>query len=151
MAVHLYILYWGMLSFITPPVALGAFAASSVSGSPPMKTGFTACRLGLVIYLLPVFFVLNPALIGRGDTTAEFFLAFSTALIGIWILASSSEGFLVGIGTLPVIARIIIGISAAALAFPDMTTDIIGFLVIIVSILVLIIRKRKIESNQELS
>jgi len=151
MAVHLYVLYWGMLSFITPPVALGAFAASSVSGSPAMKTGFTAAKLGLVIYLLPVFFVLNPALIGRGDTMAAFFLAFSTAVIGIWILASSSEGFLVGIGTLPLIARIIMGLSAAALAFPDFTSDMVGSIVIAISVLLLLFRKRKIDTSQEVA
>src|SRR3546814_3461331 len=46
MAVHMFILYWGMLSFITPPVALGAFAAAAISGSDPMRAGFTAMRIG---------------------------------------------------------------------------------------------------------
>ncbi|MEE4347784.1 MAG: TRAP transporter fused permease subunit, partial [Paracoccaceae bacterium] len=65
LAVHLFILYWGMVSFITPPVALGAFAASTMAGSNPIATGFEAMRLGGVIYIMPFFFVLNPALVGQ--------------------------------------------------------------------------------------
>ncbi|GIS50770.1 MAG: hypothetical protein Ct9H90mP25_2040 [Gammaproteobacteria bacterium] len=65
MSVHLFILYWGMLSFITPPVALGAFAAASIAGSSALATGFKAMRFGSVIYFIPFFFVLEPALILR--------------------------------------------------------------------------------------
>ena len=66
LAVHLFILYWGMLSFITPPVALGAFSAASIAQSSPIATGFEAMRLGVAIYLVPFLFVLNPSLIGSG-------------------------------------------------------------------------------------
>src|SRR5690606_36681702 len=63
LAVHLFIMYWGMVSFITPPVALGAFAAASIARTSSFAVGFEAMRLGSVIYFLPFFFVLNPALI----------------------------------------------------------------------------------------
>src|SRR3546814_8093149 len=66
MAVHMFILYWGMLSFITPPVALGAFAAATLAGARPMETGLQAMRLGSVIYFIPFMFVPNPALIMQG-------------------------------------------------------------------------------------
>ncbi|MCZ6728982.1 MAG: TRAP transporter fused permease subunit, partial [SAR324 cluster bacterium] len=56
LAVHLFILYWGMVSFITPPVALGAFAAASLAGASPIRTGLEAMRLGSIIYFLPFFF-----------------------------------------------------------------------------------------------
>ena len=71
MSVHLFILYWGMLSFITPPVALGAFAAASIAGSSALATGFKAMRLG-VIYFIPFFFVLEPALILSGTWWKHF-------------------------------------------------------------------------------
>jgi TRAP transporter 4TM/12TM fusion protein len=147
MAVHLYVLYWGMLSFITPPVALGAFAASSVAGSSPMKTGFTAAKLGFVIYLLPVFFVLNPALILIG-TPLKIMLAIPTAIIGIWILASSMEGYLIGPGRLSWWSRIILGLSGAILAFPEPTTDIIGFLVIVAVTSILIVYRKVTSENK---
>jgi TRAP-type uncharacterized transport system fused permease subunit len=56
-----------MLSFITPPVALGAFAAASIAGASALSTGFKAMRLGSVIYFIPFFFVLEPALILSGS------------------------------------------------------------------------------------
>ena len=61
MAVHMFIFYWGMLSFITPPVALGAFAAASIAKTSPMQTGFEAMRFGSVIYFIPFFFAFQPA------------------------------------------------------------------------------------------
>jgi TRAP-type uncharacterized transport system fused permease subunit len=65
MAVHLFIFYWGMVSFITPPVALGAFAARP-SRAPTLQVGPRSMRLGAVIYFIPFFFVLDPALILKG-------------------------------------------------------------------------------------
>ena len=99
LAVHLFILYWGMLSFITPPVALGAFAAATVAGAKPMETGFQAMRLGSVIYFIPFLFVLNPALIFQGswDETAVVLVQ---ALAGIVLIAGSMQGWLLGIGNL---------------------------------------------------
>jgi TRAP transporter 4TM/12TM fusion protein len=82
LAVHLFILYWGMVSYITPPVALGAFAASALAGSTPMRTGYEAMRLGGVIYLAPFLFVLNPALVGQAPAW-EVFGSMTAALIGV--------------------------------------------------------------------
>ena len=81
LAVHLYMMYWGMISFITPPVALGAFAAATVARANPITTGFEAMRLGAIIYFVPFFFVLNPALIGHG-TTVEVITVCGLAFAG---------------------------------------------------------------------
>ena len=96
-AVHLFILYWGMISFITPPVALGAYAAASLAQAPPIRTGLEAMRLGSIIYFLPFFFVLNPALIFHG-APLEILLEVTTALIGVTLLAAGLQGYLVGVG-----------------------------------------------------
>jgi len=98
MAVHLFILYWAMLSFITPPVALGAFAAASVAQADPLRTGLAAMRLGSVIYFIPFMFVLNPALILHDDIGA---LARSLveAAAGIWILVWGMQGYVPRLGT----------------------------------------------------
>ena len=53
LATHMFIMYWGMLSFITPPVALAAFAAASVANVSPMRAGIAAMRLGAIIYFIP--------------------------------------------------------------------------------------------------
>ncbi|MGR4068315.1 TRAP transporter fused permease subunit [Halomonas sp. LR3S48] len=99
MAVHMFILYWGMLSFITPPVALGAFAAATVAGARPMATGLQAMRLGSVIYFIPFLFVLNPALIMQGEPL-QIGLVFIQALVGIVLFASAMQGYLIGVGRL---------------------------------------------------
>ena len=77
LAVHLFILYWGMVSFITPPVALGAFA----------------------IYVIPFFFVLNPALIGQGPPM-EVLVVLVCALIGVWFISAALQGFVSFVGPL---------------------------------------------------
>lgn len=95
MAVHLFILYWGMLSFITPPVALGAYAAAALAEATPMRTGLEAMRLGSIIYFIPFFFVLNPSLILQGSL--ESILAHTTsAFVGVLIVAGALQGYLLG-------------------------------------------------------
>jgi len=97
--VHLFILYWAMLSFITPPVALGAFAAASIAGANPIRTGFTAMRLGSVIYFIPFLFVVTPALLLQGEPL-EVTLAIARALLAVWMIAGGLQGYLLGIGPL---------------------------------------------------
>ena len=99
LAVHLFILYWGMVSFITPPVALGAFAAASMAGANAFKTGFEAMKLGGVIYVIPFFFVLNPALIGQGPPM-EVLVVLVCALIGVWFISAALQGFVSFVGPL---------------------------------------------------
>jgi TRAP transporter 4TM/12TM fusion protein len=94
MASHLFFLYCGMISYITPPVALGAFAAASVAESRPMKTGFTAMRLGLGLWFLPFLFVLNPSLILEGPIWNSL-LSFLLAAIGLSLIAQGAEGITV--------------------------------------------------------
>ena len=67
MAVHMFIFYWGMLSAITPPVAIASFAAAGIAGAPAMKTGWESMWVGSIIYFIPFFFVVNPALVLQGD------------------------------------------------------------------------------------
>jgi TRAP transporter 4TM/12TM fusion protein len=122
LAVHLFIMYWGMVSFITPPVALAAFAAASVGKANPMRTGFEAMRLGSAIYLVPFFFVLNPALILKGDAW-EVGLVIATAVIGIVLFGSALQGYLVGFGVMrgnPVglLARALLAAGGIAFALP---------------------------------
>jgi TRAP transporter 4TM/12TM fusion protein len=97
-AVHLFMLYWGMVSFITPPVALAAFVAAGIAKAPPMQVGLQSVRLGAAMYFVPFFFVLNPALILRG-TPWEIAVVVGTAVAGIALIGSALEGYVVGIGT----------------------------------------------------
>lgn len=98
LAVHLFILYWGMVSFITPPVALGAFAAATLARTSAMGAGVEAMRLGSIIYVIPFFFVLNPALIGEAGVY-EVIATLITALIGVFLIGSALQGYVPGFGT----------------------------------------------------
>jgi len=138
-AVHLFILYWGMVSFITPPVALGAFAAATVAGASPMKTGLEAMRLGSVIYFLPFFFVLNPALVLNG-ALSEIIIETSTATLGVVLIASGMQGYLVLVGKLDsalgFLSRLLLVGAGLLLAYPEMQSNIIGLGVMIVAALI---------------
>jgi TRAP-type uncharacterized transport system fused permease subunit len=129
MSVHLFILYWGMLSFITPPVALGAFAAASIAGSSALATGFKAMQLGSIIYFIPFFFVLEPALIMSGSWW-ETLLATAKVGIGIIFIAGALQRYLLGLGLLArkgvvgIIGRILMAIGGGLIALP--TTEVIG-------------------------
>ena len=118
MAVHLFILYWAMLSFITPPVALGAFAAASVAESDPLRTGLAAMRLGGVIYLLPFVFLLQPSLVLQAD---GLLLPLLEALAGCWCMVGALQGYLLAFGRVDHMAlRVALGIGGAALALPGL-------------------------------
>jgi TRAP-type uncharacterized transport system fused permease subunit len=114
MAVHLFIFYWGMVSFITPPVALGAFAAATIARANPFQVGLVSMRLGAVIYVVPFFFVLNPALILKG-TPFEIAEAVTTTLVGLLLICAALQGYLIGVGR---IAHGLVGVALRlALAF----------------------------------
>lgn len=65
-AAHMFVFYYAMLSMITPPVCIAAFAGAAIAGSNPMRTGLSCVRLGFVAYLIPFMFVLNPLLLFQG-------------------------------------------------------------------------------------
>jgi len=122
LASHMFVMYWGMLSFITPPVALAAFAAASVAQVSPMRAGFEAMRLGAIIYFVPFFFVFNPALLLQGSAM-ENIQAISTALVGVVLVSAALQGYLIGLGTLGkgasgMAMRVLIGLSGLTLALP---------------------------------
>tara|TARA_R100000322_G_scaffold9788_12_gene6217 strand:- start:2509 stop:4437 length:1929 start_codon:yes stop_codon:yes gene_type:complete len=91
-AAHLYVLYFGMMSMITPPIALAAFAAASIAKSPSMATGWAAMRFGWSAYVIPVLFVFSPTLILIG-APLEIALALVTAIMGVWLVSSALAGY----------------------------------------------------------
>jgi len=126
MAVHLFILYWAMLSFITPPVALGAYAAASIAQSRPLATGMAAMRLGSVIYFIPFMFVLNPALI-LNDTPAAFAAGIAEALAGIALVVFGIQAYVpwLGIRWNPV-QRLLLVVGGVMVAMPPLLPALTG-------------------------
>lgn len=129
LAVHLFILYWGMLSYITPPVAIAAVAAAHIAGAKPLKTGFMAVRLALVVFVLPFIFVVNPALILEGPP-GEIVVAVATTSVAVWLLAAGFERYLYGVGPLSRLQAVVVLAAAASLMVPGHRTDLIGVVLI---------------------
>jgi TRAP transporter 4TM/12TM fusion protein len=115
--VHLFLVYMVSLSGITPPVAMLAFVGAAVAGAPPMKTGWTAMRLGIVLFFIPFFFVYSPTLLMKGDVLL-IIKDLLLALIGIWILTSGLEGYMLKVGTMPWWARVTMFIGGFLFAIP---------------------------------
>ena len=116
MAAHMFVLYVGMLSMITPPVALAAFAAANISKAGVMETGWAACRIGWVKFVLPFMFVLSPTLLTIGAPTSIVYDAM-TALLGVYYVTVGIVGhFRRDIGPL---LRVVMMLAGAAAFLPD--------------------------------
>jgi len=99
LAVHMFVFYWGMLSAITPPVAIASFAAAGIAGAPPMKTGWESMRVGSIIYFIPFFFVMNPAFVLQGPLAETLYVTLCAA-IGIIFICGGIQGYQMLIGDL---------------------------------------------------
>ena len=91
-AAHLYVLYFGMMSMITPPIAMAAFAAASIAQAPAMATGWAAMRFGWAAYVVPFLFVFSPTLILIG-APGDIALAILTAVMGVWLVSAALAGY----------------------------------------------------------
>jgi TRAP transporter 4TM/12TM fusion protein len=101
MAAHLFVLYFGMLSMLTPPVAIAAFVAANMAGAPPMRTGLEAVRVAWPAFVVPFLFVASPALLLDGAWW-EIAAALVTALAGVWLVTAGVVGFVAGpLGPVP--------------------------------------------------
>jgi len=97
----MFIFYWGMLSSITPPVAIASFAAAGIAGSPAMKTGWESMWVGSIIYFIPFFFVLNPALVLQGDNPYfEGLALMALAAFGTLFICGGIQGYQAFVGDL---------------------------------------------------
>jgi TRAP transporter 4TM/12TM fusion protein len=117
-ASHLFILYWGMLSYITPPVALAAVAASVIAGSKQMETAFTAMRLGSIKFILPFILVLTPALILRGEPL-DVMATVTACTVAVVLMATGFEGYLYGVGRVGPVIRSLLFLGAAGFLYPS--------------------------------
>lgn len=95
-AAHMFILYLGMMSFVTPPVAIAAFFAANVAGADPMRTSWVAMRFSWTAYIVPFLFVFSPSLLLQGDSWLVTVTSVGTAVIGVWFVSSGMIGYGLG-------------------------------------------------------
>jgi TRAP transporter 4TM/12TM fusion protein len=93
LAAHMFIFYFGLMSSITPPVAVSAFFAAQIAGSPLQKTGWTAMRFGWTAYIVPFLFVFSPSLFLIGPVGTVLY-DIATAIGGVWLVTAAFVGYL---------------------------------------------------------
>ena len=146
LAAHLFIFYFGIISNVTPPVALAAYAAAGVARCNPTKTGFFAFKLSLSGFILPFIFVYNPVLLMQGSAI-EIIQSLITALLGIYSLSCALEKFAFK-WEISQVERVALFVSAILLVVPGTLTDVVGFVVLAaIFALKLIENKKKVLCN----
>ena len=123
-AAHLFIFYFGIISAVTPPVALAAYAGAGIAKCSPSKTGFAAFRLAISGFLLPYMFTYNNELLMIGSWY-DILLAALTSVIGVYCLAGVVEGVIFK-WKIPVWERVLLMGAALSLIKPGIITDILG-------------------------
>jgi TRAP transporter 4TM/12TM fusion protein len=146
LAAHLFILYFGVIADLTPPVAVAAYAGAGISGGNSMKTGFIAVRLAVAGFMIPYLFALDPGLLFINSTIGHTLLLIVTALAGVLALGAAAGGYL--LDHTKIYERVILMISALALLAPGLLTDSVG---IVLLSGVIILQKMRISKKVELA
>ena len=115
MAAHMFVMYNGILSMITPPVAFPAYAAANIARTDGWTTGWIACVVGWSTFILPFLFVLTPSLLMDG-TWIEIVLNFSRVLFGIWLGTMAAVGF--ALAPLARVGRLLYAVASIAIVLP---------------------------------
>ncbi len=144
MAAHLFVIYWGLASFYTPPTCIAVFVTSSIANSKVWPTGWEAVRLGIAAFLIPFAFVYNPGLLMQGDLV-DIVLAVVTAAIGATFLACGIRGY--ALSLLNVVQRLVVFAAGLLLIAPDLWMAGIGLAIGLAVIVPGLIRARGAETS----
>ena len=139
-AAHMFVFYFGIISAITPPVAIAAFVGAGIAKCSPMKVGVTSCILALPVFFVPFVFVYQPALLMVG-TGMEIFQVCCTTLLGTFLCAIGTQGYIFSTLKMPV--RVLAVVCAVAMLIPETITDIIGLAGLILVLVIGWLGKKK--------
>jgi len=123
MSAHLFVFYFGVISAVTPPVCLAAYAAAGVAKSNPMRTGYTAVKVGLPCFIVPFLFLYNPGLVLVGSWL-DIMLSIPRAVVSIISLAAGVAGWHIKKATL--LERGVLVLVSVLLIYPSYLTSILG-------------------------
>ncbi len=115
MAAHMFIMYYGCLSMITPPVAIASFVAANLAGANQNRTGWASMTFGWTIYVVPFMFVFSDTLLMKGEPVS-IFLDFVTALVGVWFVSAAMMGY--SVSKLGIAQRLLYGAAGLCLVIP---------------------------------
>jgi TRAP-type uncharacterized transport system fused permease subunit len=143
MAAHMFCFYFGVISNITPPVAVAAFAAAGIARTNPMRTGLEACKIGCVAFIIPYMFVYGPEIMVIGKPL-DVLEALATATIGAFALGAGVGNFLLTHNHL--LERLALFTAAALLIKPGWITDFTGLVLIAAVLLTQYWRLKKLKN-----
>lgn len=141
MAAHMFVFYFAIISAITPPVCMAAFSGAAIAEANAMKTGFIACRLGIVAFIIPFIFVLQPELLWQGALIAVI-PASITAIIGVVSLSAAMQKFMLIDTTL--VERLMLFVGGLGLLYPGLRSDLIGAALLAAVLAMQIARKKRL-------
>jgi TRAP transporter 4TM/12TM fusion protein len=141
LAAHLFVFYFGVMSNVTPPVAIAAYAAAGLAGATLSRTGVLAFRLALAGFVLPFMWVYNPALLMLGDPVGVVW-AVLTAIVGVLMLAGAVQGFAF-IWHLRWYERVLLLAAALTIIKPGLMTDAAGAVLAGLAALSVLLRTRQ--------
>ena len=123
---HFFVFYFAVVSAITPPVALAAYAGAAIAGAEPMRTSVTAFRVGLAAFIVPYMFFYSPGLLMEASWI-EIIRNAITAIIGVYLLSGAVQGYLMSpLG--PVWRLLLLG-AALCMISGDWRTDVVGIVI----------------------
>ncbi|MGF1620034.1 MAG: TRAP transporter permease [Rhodomicrobiaceae bacterium] len=138
---HFFIFYYAVMSAVTPPVALAAYAGAALAGSNSMKTSVESFVIALAAFIVPFMFFYSPSMLMRGEWY-EILHVFVTAMVGIYLLAAAVQGWL--LGSLNMVLRIIVFCAAIGMIKGGWTSDAVGFGAML---LVIFIQKKVVSAS----
>jgi TRAP transporter 4TM/12TM fusion protein len=149
LAAHMFVFYFGIVADITPPVALAAYAGSSIARSDPMKTGFIATKLAIGAFLIPYIFVYNPAMLLIDTTPTLLILNLITACCGMFGAGVAMIGFC--FAPMRWLERIWFFLGGLLLIDPAILTDAIGLSMLAAGVLFQLYKRRTASTVPALS
>ncbi len=144
---HFFVLYFAVVSTITPPVALSSYVAAGMSGGNVTQVSLAAFRLAIAAFIIPFFFIYNPAMLLIADSNWIILWAAVTALVGTYLLSAGIEGYLMV--DLPWWTRIVSIGAALTFMYPGTMSDIAGAVLLAIMALYIFRAKKKAPSIKD--
>jgi len=134
LAAHMFVFYFGIIADITPPVALAAFAGSGIARSDPLITGVQASKLAIAAFIVPYIFVLSPVMLMVDVTLPKVLMIILTSTLGMLGIAAAVSGYLLTYAHW--LERILFFVGGLLMIDPNVTTDVIGFVLLMVAFVI---------------
>lgn len=145
-AAHMFVFYFGIISAITPPVALAAYVGSGIAEAPPVKVGVWACLFALPSFVVPYIFIYNPALLLQSNSIMEILQVVFSTMIGCYLCAITTQRYM--FRDLNLMETVILGACTICVMIPEAITDYIGLAVALMVLVPIYLKTRKKNTTQ---